>query len=72
MKVKVKVKRTNTNTLCRVVWFVTCNCCDRASYLYHTGKVIKGETKGCKITFCHDCMKKYDLKFKGAVGYVNI
>jgi hypothetical protein len=72
MSKKVTIKRTNKHTVTRVVWFITCNICDHKSYHYHNGTVIAGDGKGEDITFCHGCMKKYDLTYKGATAKVKI
>lgn len=62
---KVTIKRTNKNTKCRVLWYVTCNLCHSKTYLYHTGYLLSGGSG--EITFCDSCMKKYHLTYKGAV-----
>jgi len=69
---KSKIKRTNKNTLCRGVWYATCNFCDKTTYRYHKGKVIEGKDKGSKVLFCHKCMKKHNLTYKKATSYVSI
>lgn len=72
MSDKVEVRRTNKNIKTRVLWYATCNHCDKKCYRYNSVKVLTGANTRNSALICSKCSKKYHLKRKGDIAWLTL